>query len=613
MLSEQTATLRACIEEYADTSAVSGPSPDALQQAIAQDDRSALLALYHDLYPRLEQALWKGPAFDRTLAQYQALFREQEALRQAAGDDTRHRFILSIPVADRPPHVERCLESIHQQCLAYGYGGSDNGVFTHVQVVIAEDSQHVENIEQHIALAEEYTNKGLRVHHFGLEEQYDLLQGIPRDLRKKLESLLTDQPRERFYRKGQAANRNLSYLKCQQLSEDPHRTLYYMVDSDQSFQVNRGTDHGNTPVNALNYFYYIDDIFSHTTTTLLTGKLVGDPPVSPSVMVVNFMDDVIACLEQLAALDPQQACRFHHQSIASGHDVSYHDMAGLFGFEQAPQAHPYPCPLSGPHDHLACLLTFAEKLNGFFYGEHLTRQTGFHYGAGFTELSPARTIYPGNYIANHDGLKYIIPFGNLRLRMSGPTAGRLIQAEIGARFVSVNLPMLHTRHIHDDGDGQFRPGVEGGNETIDLADEFERQFFGDLMLFSVARLTRHGDAGQGFSQASVTQALEETEQELMALYTAKHREVQDRNARLKLLVNDGQHWWQQDARASAAVPAMQQFIRNIDLNFGEQSTAYRQIQDSAHRDRRKQQIASAILAYRASRDAWDQLFSTSPT
>lgn len=613
MLFEQTATLRACIEEYADTQAASGPSPEALQQALAQHDRSALIALYHGLYPRLEQTLWNGSEFDRTLAHYQALFREQEALRQDTGDDTRYRFILSIPVADRPPHVKRCLESIYRQCLAYGYGGSDNGVFSHVQVVIAEDSRQVENIEQHMALAEEYTGKGLRVHHFGLEEQYALLQCIPPDQRRKLESLLTNQPRERFYRKGQAANRNLSYLKCLQLSEDPDRTLYYMVDSDQSFQVNRETGHGNAPVNALNYFYYINRIFSHTATTLLTGKLVGDPPVSPSVMAVNFMDDVIACLEQLAGLAPQQDCQFHGQSVASGHDVSYHDMAGLFGFEQALQAHPYPCPLTGPHDHLACLLTFAEKLNGFFYGEHLTRQTGFHYGAGFTELSPARTIYPGNYIANHDGLKYIIPFGNLRLRMSGPTAGRLIQAEIGARFASVNLPMLHTRHLHDDGDSQFRPGVEGGDETIDLADEFERQFFGDLMLFSVARLTRRGDAGQGFNHASVRQALEETEQELLTLYTDKHREVQDRNTRLKQLLSDPQHWWQQDARAAAALPAMQQFTRNIDINFGKHSTAYRQIQDSAHRDRRKQQIAAAILAYRESRDAWDQLFSTSRT
>jgi len=72
--------------------------------------------------------------------------------------------------------------------------------------------------------------------------------------------------------------------------------------------------------------------------------------------------------------------------------------APLFGFEQQTQPCPYHCPLTGHHNSFACLHTFAEKLNDFFYGEHLTRQTRFHYRTGFTELSAARTIYPGNYI-----------------------------------------------------------------------------------------------------------------------------------------------------------------------------------------------------------------------
>ena len=169
-----------------------------------------------------------------------------------------------------------------------------------MQVIIAEDSQQPEHIEQHIALAKEYSDKGLRVHHFGLDEQYELLQAHSRRATAKA-GFSTDNPaKDRFYRKGQAANRNLSYLKCLQLTEDKDKTLYYMVDSDQAFLVNRKTDNGYEPVNALNYFYYINHIFSNTRTTMLTGKLVGDPPVSPSVMAVNFMDDVIAYLKQLA-------------------------------------------------------------------------------------------------------------------------------------------------------------------------------------------------------------------------------------------------------------------------------------------------------------------------
>jgi len=608
MLLDQAATLGKCFRQYQDTLPALAPYSEAFQRALEHDDLPALIIIYHAVYPLLEQEIWNGQAFHSTLDLYQSLFREQEGLIQRAGNDRRYHFILSIPVADRPLYVKRCLESIYQQCVTYAYGGLSNGTFSRVQVIIAEDSRQAEHIEQHTALANEYTDRGLRVYHLGLEEQYDLLQSIPDKQRLELGSLLTTQPKERFYRKGQAANRNLSYLKCLQLTEEKDRTLYYMVDSDQAFVVNRETDCGDEAVNALNYFYYIDHIFSNTRTTMLTGKLVGDPPVSPSVMAVNFMDDVIAYLEQLADMDPDQDCRFHQVSEAPTHDAAYHDMARLFGFEQQAQACPYHCPLTGQHNNLDCLRAFAEKLNAFFYGEHLTRQTRFHYRKGFTELSPARTVYPGNYIVNYDGLKYIIPFADLRLRMSGPTAGRLIQAEIGERFASANLPMLHTRYIQGDATDQFRPGVEQGEETINLADEFERQFFGDLMLFSVTRLTARESSGLAFTLETVSKAIDETEHELLELYEEKHQQVQHRNAHLKQLLNDTQRWWNDNPRAAEALSGVQRFIHNIDINFGADSTAYQQIQDPKHRDHRKQQITRALLAYRESRDAWDQLF-----
>ncbi len=608
MLTDQTTVLQDCIRQYRQSIPGLEPYADIVQPAVENDDLHRLIATYHDIYPLLEKQLWSGDTFEPLLDLYQSLFREQEALIKLEGNEQRFHFILSIPVADRPEHVKRCLESIYRQCTAYAYGGRSDGIISHVRVIIAEDSRQPAHIAQHIALAEEYSDKGLRVHHFGLDEQYELLQAIPTEQRQKLGSILTTQPKDRFYRKGQAANRNLSYLKCLQLTGNRDRTLYYMVDSDQSFLVNRKTRNGYEPVNALNYFYYINHIFSTTQTTMLTGKLVGDPPVSPSVMAVNFMDDVIAYLEQLAGMDPQQPCRFHELSDATTPDAAYHDMAGLFGFEQQAQAYPYHCPLTGQHDNLACLQTFSERLNAFFYGEHLTRQTEFDYRDGFTKLSGARTIYPGNYIVNYDGLKYIIPFGNLRLRMSGPTAGRLVQAEIGERFASVNLPMLHTRHLHEDSAGQFRPGVEGGDQTIDLADEFERQFFGDLMLFSVNRLTHREDNPLLFTPGAISNAIDETERELLAMYKGKHREVQHRNSRLKQLLNNPRHWWHSDPLAATALNAIRQFTDNIDVNFGSDSTAYRQIRDTHHRDQRKQQITRALRNYRESRDAWDLLF-----
>lgn len=492
-------------------------------------------------------------------------------------------FILSIPVADRPAHLRNCLNSIRQQCLLYRYPGK-------ITVVVAEDSRDPQCIEEHKALAAEYNGKGLHVIHFDLPEQYQVLQSIPAVQRQQLGRVLTTQPADRFYRKGQAANRNLSYLKMLQLTQDKSRTLYYLVDSDQLF------------LPELDYFRHINRIFRSTDTLMLTGKLVGDPPVSPAVMVANFLDDVCAFLHEISGYAAYTECRFHHDFPLPG-DAAYHDLAKLFGFEQQVDHFDYRCPLAGEHDHMACLEHFADRLPSFFSGEHLTRKTAFGPDADVTRLSPARTIYPGNYIVNSDGLKYIIPFGHLRLRMSGPTAGRLVQAEIGARFASANLPMLHKRTTEQE-DG-FRPGVEQTRDAaIDISDEFERQFFGDLMLFSVVAFLKIYRLDQLTDTDLLTQVIGKVEAELLDLYQAKHVAVNARRVELEQWVRQPQHWWHD----TPAMHKVLQFLNSVALNFGETAKAWQQIQSASHRAGRRQQITDALMHYREERAAWDQLF-----
>jgi hypothetical protein len=576
------------------------------------DEESALIALYDQAYPLLENAMWsEGADFHPLLADYQALFREQEALIAQGGNDDRHRFILAIPIADRPPHLRACLESIHQLCRLYDYGGQTNGTWGKVQVVVAEDSRDAGNIARDIELVNEYRAKGLQVHHFGLDEQYDLLHSLPADKRERLGRLLTTQPRERFYLKGQAANRNLSYLKYLQLTQDKARTLYYLVDSDQHFCVNRQGPAGDEAVYALNYFHYIDQIFRNTDTLMLTGKMVGDPPVSPSVMAANLLDDVTAFFARLATLGGHEACRFHgaqQRPPTQNSGAAYHDLAKLFGFDQKPVTFDYACRLAGAHDHAACLADFAGRLNAFFFGEHLTRKTWFEYKLDFTRLSPARTIYPGNYVVNYAGLKYLIPFGHLRLRMSGPTAGRLIAAEIGPRFATCNLPNLHRRITEAGLADDFRPGVDVGQETIDIANEFERQFFGDLMLFTTEELVKRADVNRPFPRAVVEAVLNEKEAELLALYQQKHAAIVEKNRQLNALVFEAGHWWQNVPELAGALSQVRAFSANIEHNFGEQAPAWQQIQSAGHRAERKQQILDALLNYRAERQAWDSLF-----
>jgi hypothetical protein len=588
------------------------------EESIPFSELDSLIELYEKCYPLLEKAMWYNELpFGASLDAYQSLFREQDALiryrASAAGEsDKRYHFILSIPVADRPAHLRTCLESILQLCEKFGYGGKTSGYYNKIKIIVAEDSEQEEHIRQHLDLVDEYRQKGLQVFHFGQTEQYELLQSLPHQARERLGNLLTTQPKEKFYLKGQAANRNLSYLKCLQLTEDKDKTLYYLVDSDQSFCVNRLSERGEELVYALNYFRTIDKLFSTTDTLLLTGKLVGDPPVSPAVMAANFLDDIIAFFRHLAATRQDQTCQFHDLTAEKPGHAAYHDMAKLFGVKNTQATFPYRCQLESMHDNAACLSGFVARLNAFFYGEHLTRRTFFSYDNGFATLKPARTIYPGNYIVNYAGLKYIIPFGQLRLRMSGPTAGRLIAAEIDGRFASVNLPMLHGRTTSSDLSSDFRPGVvpheHGQQQFIDISNEFERQFFGDLMLFSTEALVKQADVNKSFDKDTVVTVVAAKEQELLAFYQQKHDAVLEKNRQLENLAFNADHWWTEAAELTDSLKQVGAFIKNIEHNFGGQSPAWQQIQSVEHRAERKKQIVEALINYRAERAAWDRLF-----
>jgi len=130
------------------------------------------------------------------------LFREQEALIQQRGGDDRHHFILSIPVADRPPHLRACLESIYQVCTLFNYGGNSSGAWDKIKIIVAEDSRDEKQHPSAHRAGGEYRQKGLQVFHFGLDEQYELLQILPPHQREQLGHLLTTQPREKFLSQG---------------------------------------------------------------------------------------------------------------------------------------------------------------------------------------------------------------------------------------------------------------------------------------------------------------------------------------------------------------------------------------------------------------------------
>jgi hypothetical protein len=499
-----------------------------------------------------------------------------------------HDFVVVIPVADRPRHLALCLQSLLDLLRRHPYPAE-------VSVLLAEDSLDADNVSRHIALAEEFCRLGLPVHHLGGEAQRALADALPATLRDSLVGVLGRRD-QAYARKGAALTRNLAYLWLQRLARDGRRRLFWFVDSDQEFRV----DAGDLPGHDLDYLHWLDRIFSETDACLLTGKVVGDPPVSPAVMAGTCLEDVHAFLDELAGLPPEAACTFHMPAQEQADNAAYHDMADLFGFQPA-NARRFACPVVGAHDHRRCLAEFVARLDHFFDGEHPTRRTAFRPADTLASLAPARTLYTGNYVLAAAGLDWFIPFAALRLRMAGPTLGRLLQAELGHRFVSANLPMLHVRTLETIGRAECRPGIERHPDRVDLSDEFERQFFGDVMLFTVEALATEGLA---HTPAAIRTRVEAVESRLQERYAAQQADIDASLAHLKARVEDTNAWWRADAQLTPTRAALHRFLDDMRANFGEGATGWERIRDPVHRRVRRDAIAAAIADYPGLRAAW---------
>jgi hypothetical protein len=569
-------------------------------------DLAELIAATRALIPVIEQAMWApAPDIDTALLEtYQATFRHMEHLIDRQGIDLRHRFVVVIPVADRPLHLSNCLESLLRLCRTYAYGGLADARYRKVAVIIADDSKSAENIAVNRAIAARFCDAGIDVDYFGLEEQLELLDTLSDAERQALSGILGTGGRTEFYHKGASLMRNIVYLKLNRFADAGERTLFYFIDSDQEFQIRIPGPAGDRELFATNFFYYLDQIFTHSGAIILTGKVVGDPPVSPAVMAGNFLDDVIAFLRQIATKSPADACQFHDDRGWRGNDASYHDMAGLFGFVTSGAAYRYRCNLVGTHHNADCFGDFSARLHRFFYGEHPTRSTYYRHEDTLAGVCPARTVYTGNYVFKPEALRYFIPFAALRLRMAGPVLGRIVRAEIPDSFVSANLPMLHRRTVRETGQTEFRPGIAAAAANIDLSGEFERQFYGDVMLFTIEKLTDIGFPAHLPTRAQVVETLEATHRHLCDLYNQRRQLIAEKLGELTVILHAPENWWNSVPENVVARASFDAFVANIARNFGEQS--YAAMQAPALCAQRLDEIAAAILLYPQDCAAWQE-------
>jgi len=552
-----------------------------------------------------EAALW-AKGYDATqLAGYQAAHRRLEDSIAAQGNDRRHKFVVFVPVADRPQQLADCLDSLLALCRAYGYGGMHEGRWRKVEVVIAEDSIDPASISAHRALAQRMTGFGLATRHFGPEEQAALLRSLDDAGRAALTPMLGDTTPAYRGHKGQGAMRNLAHLHLARLqrAEPDQRLLFWSIDSDQEFAVKVATPDGDAEAMAISYFHRLDEIFDRTDALLLTGKVVGDPPVSPAVMTGNFLADVLGFLAEAAEGDPRSVCRHHDHAARREGEAAYHDMAERFGFRQADEAYRYPCPLAGWHTEADCFAHFAGRLAGFFYGEHPTRVSRYVHDDLRRTVQPARTVYAGNYVARPEALAHFIPFAPLRLRMSGPTLGRLLKAQLGPRFVSANLPMLHRRTVAGSTQSEFRPGVAEHDTRVDMNGEFERQFFGDVMLFSMERLTAAGYPARRAATADFFEVLDALQEELLAQYNARRADIRARLGQLRERFDDPTAWWSTTAH-DASLAHFRNFADNLARNFAEDAPWVGRINSADHWQHRRAELAAALARHPDDMQAW---------
>ncbi len=582
---------------------------------------------YRDELKKTEAALWQPDCEHELLEKYQNASREMEAEYSRLEEDKRHHFYITIPVADRPVHLETCLNSILHLCKTFHYGGiskQENHAYSYkkIHVIIADDSASKENIARHKKLVSHFQGKGLDTEYFGLKQQIDTIKNLIADKNLKntdsLQRIIGDinnaLTHEKFSHKGASITRNISYLRLNEihLSLPEQNKLFYFIDSDQEFCVKH---QNNEKYYAISYFHHLDEIFTHQDVGILTGKVVGDPPVSPAVMAAKFQDDVLLFLETVFSFPPGSPCPFHANKPVNCNDASYHDMAKLFGFEDNSKAHSYQCQRTDQHTNADCFHDFSMRLKHFFHGEHATRETVFQYNGDFTRTQPARTVYTGNYIFKPDRLKHFITFATLKLRMAGPTLGRLLQFELGEEFVSANLPMLHNRTVSNLGKSEYRAGVEHYDNTVDLAGEFEKQYYGDVLLFSIIKLTEEKSFAK--EEEHIYSVLQATEKNIQQLYQDKHRQIIQKAMQLKHQLNSGHIWYQDKAPDKNPLPSnlieavnnFEKFIDNILYNFGSNSSAYQLIHSTEHIKTRLQQLTQAIIFLDKDKQLWDSLIS----
>jgi hypothetical protein len=590
--------------------------------ALAAEFRSSLIPAFGEQSPesfRIARDLYERALFlvetdavnksfdDAVLELQRGLYRELEGILSAAGYERRHHFAIVVPVADRPLMLGNLLESLVDQCRKFGYGDAGSPVSQKVTAFVIDDSRDHSNSRRIQTIAAETTAAGLTVRYVGQTEQRGILQRIPADIRKRLQGLIGDFEGEVPGHKGASVTRNIAYLHLRsRVDEFPENTLLWFIDSDEEFKVKVKSGEEIKDIPFINYFYRLDRIFASSDAEVLTGKVVGDPPVTPAVMINTFLEDIVSFLQNESAAEPDSPCIFHADRSSCPFSAEYHDMTGLFGYRKADTPKRYHCSLSGSHTVSDCFDDFSRRAAGFFSGLHPTRTQFYLHDGDFVKTDQARTVYTGNYVIRLSGLGYFLPFAGLELRMAGPTLGRILRKRIGRKFVSANLPLLHRRTLPERFTDEFRSGIEKEGESLDLSGEFLRQFWGDVMLFSVEELTEKGYP-EAVDEAGIAVTVRRTEERIWKLYERHQAEVAGKTTGIRKHLEEPGQWWNLRPETRRSVQNLLGFCDVVESNFGPHSAPLKKISRQREQCQMTEKIIRAIGSFQEEDRLWEEV------
>ncbi|MEW6108141.1 MAG: hypothetical protein AB1632_03080 [Nitrospirota bacterium] len=571
-------------------------------------------SIYEEAVGHVEQEAADAGYADDLLKLQRELYMELEDLISYCKNDTRHHILLVIPVADRPLMLKGCLDSLVEHCAHFRYGGmtvdaEGRSVFKKISVLIIDDSRDMKNIQGIRELTTGLRSSGIRASYFGLSEQAEFISRIPFEYRERLSGLIGAYSGPVPPHKGASVTRNIAYIYIHSLlAASGEKTLIYFLDSDEEFRTKIKRGSSSEDIQFINFFYWTERIFSSSDIEVLTGKIAGDPPVSPSVMINTLLDDMIFFLDAVSGSDINDRCGFHEGNSSEGSQAEYHDMVGLFGYKAPLSPRRYVCCLPGDHTIKDCLKDFSMRAAGFFYGLHPTRTLYYKHTGDFTKTANARTVYTGNYVLNAKGLRNFIPFAGLKLRMAGPVLGRLLKIKLKSGFVSANLPLLHRRTIPDSRVKEFRSGLFMTDDLIDLSVEFNRQFWGDIMLFSIDSLTASGYPEKTPRLSEIEKTVYEVRDRIWTLYREQKAEtVQKVSSIREYLMHTS---LRKDNTSGNIIENLRSFCALVESNFGPDSKGLKLISDQIKDGTHTEMIVNAIRSFHEDELCWNELLRT---